>query len=294
MKILDAGKNYAFETCTVRESFSIYCAEVTIISSQAPSGPLTLTSDTGITFSVMPARVEMQDRGKYKYICFPVAYFVNLNSTYSPVDGLYDLPQLCNKLGIGLETRIKTTPLYWTLPAHKPSRLIKHLQDGVLSTSGGGACITFGLDGNLIYSDIKTVMDHLEPDGTYTGTTKSDQFSLEWINSTPGNLNVVHYTVDGFVEENFFFADGYGKGTVLNYVADEESFDYERRTRQNRFWKNYYTTRRKEIENALCSNIGIGTKLIGPDKKSYFVWEYSTSVVSNNQQTSLTLVSSKD
>lgn len=292
MKIYHRDAQLPFTTAVVLESLDKYCSEVVVTTTEVLKSPLMVVPNQGSEFFVMPYSTRVEDRGNYVYTCMPVRYLEYLNTTFQKVSGRYNLTEICQRMGIEINSRHRTDAVDWTIPECSMQTLLQNLSQGTQVSGGGGACFVFGLDGMLNFVDLKSTWDLFEVDGEFSGQVDSDVSSLDWTSRVPGILDIVQYTPKGYDIRTVTFAEGYSRMKISDYAPDQYSVDWIERMARNNFWENFYTTNIKVVSNVAMTNIGLGYKLVEKmTKKTFIVYGIEASVVENNQQVKLTLVS---
>lgn len=268
IKVYQYSKEIYYSNVVINEDINMFSVELLLISPALLSISdvvLVTNNDSsikGLTFSqdFTIVRVENIVQGSLTYTLCPSKFVKALNTVYDTYSGTCSVSTLLAKLGIPFKETVTALPSVWTVPRCKYSALItNYIRKNIRVTNGGGACLIFDLDNKLTLYDLKSSFAQ-DSSGTINGTVRDDTQSIQWIIQSPGRVNMLFYTEKGVENRDLLIEDNMGYGSYTTF-CNSDGKDFYINMLVNDFYISYYTSRVRNVENAITQSIGLCKKV---------------------------------
>jgi hypothetical protein len=289
MKLVQNGIQLFPQTVVLKESFSLYAAELHLTIQQDLTGTITLEDTAAPSTEFTTVEGKKLTGGINYYKLLPKNYCNYLNKAYGPFQGTKDTQSLVKQFGIETSTFIKTENVYWNFPLLKYKNFANIFNTRSKVNGGGGVASTISADGKLCLIDLKTIADKAAAVSIY-GSILADRFNVEWVNEHTGEIHFVQNTVSGVTETDLTFLKGWGKSRKTEFIYNEQEKNVSAEVMRNAFWTAYHTSREIQVSNVkIADKISIG-KYVSLQEVgiSGICWGLETSV--GQQVTNLNMI----
>lgn len=259
------------------EDINQYYSTIVVYSDfYIPKRKVTLSGDGTIKGVIVSVTME---KDTYKYTIVSEDTYKLINSECNVFQGEASVKTLLNqKLGYSYETAFDSESTYWMFPKMRFNSVIDKLNAYTSFGNGGGAHFFVNLGGKINSVDFKTSFTQGNP-VKIEGRVVSDKFYVEWINATPGVVNIFYHNCEGPKKETLTIEKDFGVGNLYFSDNTEKSIDLYKQRLINEFYNNFYTTRQLVVENPLIGMPKIGGLVqIGEIKTKFMISGYTIQV----------------
>lgn len=168
----------------------------------------------------------------YQYTLVTDQYYPLLKQKYGPYQDESSFEDLCNYVGITVQSSKPTGKTYWIIPQYKLLSFIDYTIDRI-NSQDGGFIYTFLLNGNLLLVDT-TAQLKTEPTeiiGNITDLKCNNEASLQ----TPDRLDFYSQGIKSFYEDSLNLSDSSQSSTPYNSVGSIRTPSFIEETYLNPF-----------------------------------------------------------
>ena len=277
MKLSVDGVDQPMHFMQIVEDINQYYSTILVYSDfYIPKRKVKLSGDANVDGVILSANYEGDT---YKYVIVCEDTYKLINSECNVFQGEATVKTLLNqKLGYKYETAFDSESGYWMFPKLRFNSVIDKLNAYTVFGNGGGAHFFINLGGVINSIDFKRSFTQGTP-VKIEGKVVSDKFYTEWVNATPGIVNIFYHNCEGPQSEVLKLEENFGIGNLYFSDNTEKSFDLYKRRLTNEFYNNFYTTRQLVVENPVMDTPRIGALVqIGDVKTPFMISGYTAQI----------------